>query len=180
MKLHITNVEFHFKIYIELNCEDIKFYTKLDFVKIELKKKDILLNSFKTGIFCYIICKLRTNAHFKSFWIYTIVSLFKKTLISSSHVCVKKYLVFKKKKRKKKRRSQIPISPMVMHANTPKKKTCEWLRGKKASYSNHCMFYMSEIMKKLKGCENYRNTLPSCFCRIQNNQQRIQLFQSKF
>ena len=69
---------------------------------------------------------------------------------------------------------------MVMHANTPKKKkNVSGLGGKKASYSNHRAFYMSEIMKKLKGCENHRNTLPLCFCRIQNNQQRIQLFHAK-
>ena len=32
-------VEFHLKIYIELDFENIEFYTKPDFVKIELKKK---------------------------------------------------------------------------------------------------------------------------------------------
>ena len=36
MKLIITNIEFHLKIYIELDFEDIKFYTELNFVKIEL------------------------------------------------------------------------------------------------------------------------------------------------
>ena len=38
MKFDINNVEFHLKIYIELDFEDIKFYIHLDFVKIELKK----------------------------------------------------------------------------------------------------------------------------------------------
>ena len=38
MKLNITNVEFHLRIYIKLDFEDIKFYTKLNFVKIEFQK----------------------------------------------------------------------------------------------------------------------------------------------
>ena len=64
MKLNISNVEFHLKIYIELNFEDIKFYTEFDFVKISFKNMSILLNSFKIGIFCCIVCKLGVNAHF--------------------------------------------------------------------------------------------------------------------
>ena len=39
MKLDITNVEFHLKIYIGLDCEDIELYTELDFVKIEFQKQ---------------------------------------------------------------------------------------------------------------------------------------------
>ena len=38
MKFDISNVEFHLKIYIELDFEDIEFYTDLDFVKIKFKK----------------------------------------------------------------------------------------------------------------------------------------------
>ena len=38
MKFDISNVEFHLKIYIEFDFEDIEFYIDLDFVKIELKK----------------------------------------------------------------------------------------------------------------------------------------------
>ena len=64
MKLDIANVEFHLKIYIELDFEDIEFYTELDFVKIEFKNRNILLNNFKIGVFFYIVCKLGINAHF--------------------------------------------------------------------------------------------------------------------
>ena len=39
MELDIANVEFHLKIYIELDFENIEFYTKPDFVKIEFKKQ---------------------------------------------------------------------------------------------------------------------------------------------
>jgi len=39
VELDIANVKFHLKIYIELNFEDIEFYTKLDFVKIEFRKQ---------------------------------------------------------------------------------------------------------------------------------------------
>ena len=35
MELNIASVEFHLKIYIELNFE---FYTELDFIKIKFKK----------------------------------------------------------------------------------------------------------------------------------------------
>ena len=55
MELDIANVEFYLKIYIELDFEDIEFYTELNFVKISLKKNDILLNSFKRWAFCYIV-----------------------------------------------------------------------------------------------------------------------------
>ena len=47
-KLNIANVEFHLKIYIEFDFEDIEFYTELDFIKIKFQNIDILLNSFKT------------------------------------------------------------------------------------------------------------------------------------
>ena len=40
MKLDIANVEFHSKIYIELDFEEIEFYTELDFVKVEFKKQE--------------------------------------------------------------------------------------------------------------------------------------------
>ena len=40
------------------------FYTKLDFIKIELKKKrNILLNSFKTRTFYSIVLKLEANVY---------------------------------------------------------------------------------------------------------------------
>ena len=39
MKLNIADVEFHLKIYIELDFENIEFYTELDFVKIEIQKQ---------------------------------------------------------------------------------------------------------------------------------------------
>ena len=38
MKFDIVNVEFHLKIYIELDFENIKFYIELNFVKIKFKK----------------------------------------------------------------------------------------------------------------------------------------------
>ena len=38
MKLIITNIEFHLKIYIELDFKDIELYTEFYFVKIEFKK----------------------------------------------------------------------------------------------------------------------------------------------
>ena len=62
MKLDIANIDSHLKIYIKI--ENIEFYTELNFVKIEFKKYDILLNSFKTGVFFCIVCKLGTNVHF--------------------------------------------------------------------------------------------------------------------
>ena len=39
MKLDITNVMLHLKIYAVLDFEDIEFYAKFDFVKIEFKKQ---------------------------------------------------------------------------------------------------------------------------------------------
>ena len=39
MKLDIADVEFHLKIYIKLDFENIEFYTELDFVKIEIQKQ---------------------------------------------------------------------------------------------------------------------------------------------
>jgi len=39
VKLNIANIEFHLKIYIELDFENIEFYTKLDFVKIKFQKQ---------------------------------------------------------------------------------------------------------------------------------------------
>ena len=39
MKLDITNVDFHLKIYIELDFENIEFYIELNFDKIEFKKQ---------------------------------------------------------------------------------------------------------------------------------------------
>ena len=39
MELDIANIEFHLKIYRELDFEDIEFCTELDFVKIEFKKQ---------------------------------------------------------------------------------------------------------------------------------------------
>ena len=42
MKLDIANnVKFYLKIYIELDFKDIKFYTELEFVKIEFQNRDI-------------------------------------------------------------------------------------------------------------------------------------------
>ena len=64
MKLEIANIEFYLKIYLELDFEDIEFYTELDFVKIEFQNKNILLNSLKCWVFCYIILKLSVFAHF--------------------------------------------------------------------------------------------------------------------
>ena len=39
MKLDIANVDFHLKIYIELDFENIEFYIELNFDKIEFKKQ---------------------------------------------------------------------------------------------------------------------------------------------
>ena len=64
MEFDIANVAFHLKIYIELDFEDIEFYTELNFVKIEFKNWNILLNNFKIGVFCCIVHKLGINAHF--------------------------------------------------------------------------------------------------------------------
>ena len=33
--VYFANVEFYLKIHIKLDFEDIKFYTKLDFIKIK-------------------------------------------------------------------------------------------------------------------------------------------------
>ena len=63
MKLDIANVEFHLKIYIKLDLENIEFYTWLNFVKIKFKKRDILLNNYKSGAIYCIVYKLRTNTH---------------------------------------------------------------------------------------------------------------------
>jgi len=38
VELDIANIEFHLKIYIELNFKDIELYTEFYFVKIEFKK----------------------------------------------------------------------------------------------------------------------------------------------
>ena len=54
MELDIANVEFYLKIYIELDFEDIEFYTELNFVKIKFQNMNILLNSFQ----------IRGNTHF--------------------------------------------------------------------------------------------------------------------
>ena len=54
MKLDIANVEFYLKVHVEFNSEDIKFYAKLDFVKIEFQNRGILLLSLERCVFCYI------------------------------------------------------------------------------------------------------------------------------
>ena len=41
MELNIANIEFHLKIYIELDFEDIEFYIELDSIKIKFKKQGI-------------------------------------------------------------------------------------------------------------------------------------------
>ena len=65
VKLDIANnVEFYLKIHIKLNFKNIKFYTELKFVKIEFQNRNILLNSLKWKIFCYIVLKLRVFIHF--------------------------------------------------------------------------------------------------------------------
>jgi len=40
VKLNIANVKFHSKTYIELDFEEIEFYTEFDFVKIKFKKQE--------------------------------------------------------------------------------------------------------------------------------------------
>ena len=67
MKLDITNVEFYLKIYLKLNSKDIEFYTELDFVKIEIQNKGILLNSLESVVFCYIVLKLKVFTYFGLF-----------------------------------------------------------------------------------------------------------------
>ena len=42
----------------------VKFLTLLDFLKIEFQNKDILLDSFRIGTFCYIFWAKGTNACF--------------------------------------------------------------------------------------------------------------------
>ena len=39
MESDITNIEFHLKLYIGLDFENIEFYIELDFVKIEFQKQ---------------------------------------------------------------------------------------------------------------------------------------------
>ena len=43
---------------------DIKFYTELDFAKIEFQNRGILLDNFKRMTFYYIVLKLRVFTHF--------------------------------------------------------------------------------------------------------------------
>ena len=50
--------------HIKLNFSNNEFFIKLDFTKIKFQNRGILLHSFETGIFCYIVCKLGANAHF--------------------------------------------------------------------------------------------------------------------
>ena len=47
VKFDIANDEFYLKIYIELDSEDIEFYTEFNFVKIEFQNRSILLPSFQ-------------------------------------------------------------------------------------------------------------------------------------
>ena len=47
-----------------LNFEDIEFYTKLDFVKIEFQNRDTDLNSSKIGTYYYYFCKIRAKAQY--------------------------------------------------------------------------------------------------------------------
>ena len=42
----------------------VKFLTLLDFHQIEFQNKDILLDSFRIGAFCYIFWAKGANAHF--------------------------------------------------------------------------------------------------------------------
>ena len=61
--IHILPLQY-LKIHIELDFEDIKFYTKLDFVEIEIQNRGILLNTLEREVFCYIVLKLRIFTHF--------------------------------------------------------------------------------------------------------------------
>ena len=47
MELDIINVKFYLKKHIGLDFENIKFFTELNFVKIEFQNRDILLNNLK-------------------------------------------------------------------------------------------------------------------------------------
>ena len=67
MKLDITNVEFYLKIYLKLDFEDIEFYTELDFIKIKLQNKGILLDNLERVVFCYIVLKLKVFTYFGLF-----------------------------------------------------------------------------------------------------------------
>ena len=61
--IHILPLQY-LKIHIELDFEDIEFYTKLDFVEIEIQNRGILLNTLEREVFCYIVLKLRIFTHF--------------------------------------------------------------------------------------------------------------------
>ena len=52
------------KICIEPDIANVKFQVELDINNIEFQSRNILLHSFKSGLFGYIIQKLRPNSHF--------------------------------------------------------------------------------------------------------------------
>ena len=52
------------KICIELDIANVEFQVELDISNIEFQSRNILLHSLKSGLFGYIIQKLRPNSHF--------------------------------------------------------------------------------------------------------------------
>ena len=63
--IHILPLQY-LKIHIELDFEDIEFYRKLDFIKIEFQNMSILLITLEREVYCYIVLKLRIFTHFSS------------------------------------------------------------------------------------------------------------------
>ena len=64
-------LKFHVKFLTSLDFHQIEFSLKLDFLKIEFQNRDILLDNFRTGTFCYIFWAKGANGHFSlSIYIY--------------------------------------------------------------------------------------------------------------
>ena len=63
--IHILPLQY-LKIHIELDFEDIEFYRKLDFIKIEFQNMSILLITLEREVYHYMVLKLRIFTHFSS------------------------------------------------------------------------------------------------------------------